>query len=66
MLGQYAAGLAFDRGIGTDRYWKRLALSWGSGASGPRRRAVQIGNIHFLGDGIGVDHARAYFWWQIA
>ena len=67
MLGQYAAGLAFDRGIGADRdvgnalhYLREAALQ------GHAAAPVQIGAIHYLGTDIDVDHARAYFWWQIA
>jgi len=67
MLGQYAAGLAFDRAVGTDRDVGNALHYLGEAAlQGHAAAPVQIGAIHFLGDGIKVDHARAYFWWQIA
>ena len=66
MLGQYAAGLAFDRGIGTDRDIANALHYLGEAAlQGHAAAPVQIGNIHYLGKDTGVDHARAYFWWQI-
>ena len=66
MLGQYAAGLAFDRGIGTDRDIANALHYLGEAAlQGHAAAPVQIGNIHYLGKDTGLDHARAYFWWQI-
>jgi len=66
MLGQYAAGLAFDQGIGADRDVENALHYLGEAAlQGHAAAPVQIGAIHYLGKDIGVDHARAYFWWQI-
>lgn len=67
MLGQYAAGHAFDNAIGADRDVGNALHYLGEAAlQGHATAPVQIGSIHYLGNGIEVDHARAFFWWQIA
>ena len=67
MLGQYAAGLAFDRALGTDRnvtnaihYLQEASLS------GHAVAPLELGNLYFKGNGLPSDPAKAFFWWTIA
>ena len=67
MLGQYAAGLAFDQGRGIDRdfdnavYYLREAALNGHAAA-----PVQLGNVYFDKANPATDNAKAHFWWTIA
>ena len=67
MLGQYAAGLAFDQGRGIDRdfdnavhYLREAALN------GHAAAPVQLGNVYFDKANPAADNAKAHFWWTIA
>ena len=67
MLGQYAAGLAFDRALGTDRdvanaihYLQEASLS------GHAVAPLELGNLYFKGNGLHSDPAKAFLWWTIA
>ena len=67
MLGQYAAGLAFNQGRGIDRdfdnalqYLREAALN------GHAAAPVQLGNVCFDKANPAADHAKAHFWWTIA
>jgi len=66
-VGQYALGMCYELGKGTETNYPR-AIEWfeSSAKQGYDKAQNELGNIYFYGIGVQVNQSRAFHWYQAA